>query len=287
MKLRQNEFIIGLSVTIATLIVILSILWLGKSNFLVKGIHLNMLVDNAAGLSVGDEVLYKGLPVGTVQDTKIEAQGIVIKLKIEKIKQIPRDSRFVIRNVSLLGEMAVEIIPGNSGQYLRFGETVKGQTEKGFMDMVGGSADYKQQLNNILQNLNVLFGQKTFQNLNGLLTTWQQTANNLNLLLQGDVKQTLSNAKEITAGNKKSIQIILDSLAQNAHDLNAGIRNIKQVSAEMNKTLKRINQGKGTLGKMTKEDSLYHKLNKTVEHLDSLILDIKKHPAKYFKVQVF
>ncbi len=287
MKLRQNEFIIGLSVTIATLIVILSILWLGKSNFLVKGIHLNLLVQNAAGLGVGDEVLYKGLPVGTVQDTKIDPEGIIIKLKIEKIKNIPRDSHFVIKNISLLGEMAVEIIPGSSKEYLKFGETVKGETVKGLMDMVGGSGNLKSQLNQILQNLNLLAGEKTVQNINDFLKAWQTTAQDLNALINGDLKKTLANSREITQKNKNSINTILDTLARNAGHLGETIRQMHGVSKKLNRTLAGINGGKGTLGKLTSEDSLYVKLNRTIEHLDSLILDIKKHPTRYFEVKVF
>lgn len=287
MKLRQNEFIIGLSVTIATLIVIFAILWLGKSNFLVKGIHLNMVVQNASGLSIGDEVLYKGLPVGTVQDTKIDPQGIIIKLKIEKIRNIPKDSHFVIKNVNLLGEMVVEIIPGQAKEYLKFGETVQGESLKGLMDVVGSGTDLKAQVNQLLQNLNLLAGEKTLQNVNAFLTVWQSTARDLNALINGDLKTTLANSSEITQRNKKSISVILDSLAGNTKNLGQSLRNIQMVTATLNKTISRINQGKGTFGKLARQDSLYLKLDKTIEHLDSLIIDIKKHPSHYFEVKVF
>lgn len=286
MKLRQNEFIIGLSVTIATLIVIFSILWLGKSNFLVKGIHLNMLVENAAGAGVGDEVLYRGLPVGTVQDARIVPEGILLKLKIEKIKTIPRDSRFIIKSISLLGEMAVEIVPGTSSQYLAFGDTVRGVAAGSLLDMVGSSKNYQEQLRQIFRNLDSLFSDQTSRNLNQLLRAWQRTAANLNRLLQGDLQETLANAREISSQNKQAIHTLLDSLASNTRELSQGLKNFNRASVELNRTLSHLNQGKGTLGKLMVEDSLYLNLNRSIQHLDSLILDIKKHPERYFKVKV-
>ncbi len=287
MKTKQNEFAIGLSVTIATLIVIFAILWLGKSNFLVKGLHLNMIVQDANGLSIGDEILYKGLNVGTIQDTEIGAQGISIQLKIEKAPPLPKDSRFVIKSINLLGEMAVEIIPGKSTQFLDFGETVYGETDKGLAEIMGQGKRLETQVDSILQNINILSGKQTLQNLNTLLGSWRKTSENLNLLINGDLKKATGNLKEITAQNKKPIHTILDTLSRNAGNISKTLHDLRSVSARLDSVLAGVNKGHGTLGKLVKNDSLYNNMDRAVEHLDSLILDIKKHPKKYFEVKVF
>ncbi len=286
MKTKQNEFVIGLSVTIATLIVIFTILWLGKSNFLVKGLHLNMLVDNAQGISVGDEILYRGLAVGSVQDAEILEKGINVHLKIEKAPHLSKDSHFVIKSVNLLGEMAVEIIPGTSAQTLVFGDTVYGETDKGLSAITEQGSKIEKQVDSVLTNIKSLSGPQTLINMNKLLHSWQQTAQDLNTLINGDLKESLANIKVISEENKKPLHTVLDSLSQNAGALAAAIRNFKSASAQLDTLLKSVNMGKGSLGKLAKSDSLYYNLNRSVEHLDSLLIDIKKNPKRYVEIKV-
>jgi ABC-type transporter Mla subunit MlaD len=57
MNTKQNEFVIGLSISIALFILIFSVLWLGKANFFSKGMQLNLIVENADGIQKGDEIL--------------------------------------------------------------------------------------------------------------------------------------------------------------------------------------------------------------------------------------
>ena len=286
MKAKENEFIIGLSVTFATLIVIFTILWLGKSNFFVKGLHLTMIVQNANGLSVGDEVLFRGMAVGTIQDTEVGTKEISIKLKIEKAPPLPKDSKFIIKSINLLGEMAVVINPGNSNKYLAFGDTVIGETEKGMAELLDKGKHLESRIDSVLYNINTLSGKETTNNINKLLISWEKTSQNLNKLINGELKQTISNIKEISEDNKKPIHILLDTLARNANATAATIRNLQSVSAKLDMILGTIQSGNGTLGKLYKNDSLYQHLDQTIQHLDSLVIDIKKNPKRYLQVKV-
>ncbi len=287
MKIKQNEFAIGLSVTIATLIVIFTILWLGKSNFLVKGLHLNMIVQDANGLSIGDEILYKGLNVGTIQDTEIGSKGIAIQLKIEKAPPLPKDSRFVIKSINLLGEMALEIIPGKSNQFLNFGDTVQGEADKGLSELMGQGKRLEAQVDSILQNVSVLSGKQTLQNINTLLGSWRQTSESLNRLINGDLKKAVGNIEEISAKNKKPFHTLLDTLSRNSGNIGKTLHDLRFVSARLDSILTEVNNGNGTLGKLVKKEGLYNNMDSTIAHLDSLILDIKKNPKRYFEVKVF
>ncbi len=287
MNTRKNAFAIGLSVTIATLIVIGSILWLGKSNFLVRGLHLKMIVSDANGLSVGDEVLYRGLSVGTVQDAQISPQGIIISLKLEKLSKLPVDSRFRIKEVSLLGDKAVEIIPGTSSKMFKFGDTVRGETTAGISGIMGQGKNIEKRLTKVLTNIDSLSGPQIQIALNALLIELRQTVKNMNQIISGDLKQTVSNLKEISEQNKMPLHTVLDSLAHNAGSLAKTIRQSQKASARLDALLTDIQKGKGTLGQLTKNDSLYLNLNRAVMNMDSLIQDIKKRPKRYFEVKVF
>ena len=128
-KIKQSEFTIGLIMMIATLIVIFGILWLGKSNIFVKGLHVSVLVNNANGISVGDEVFYSGIKVGTITSTDIASDGIILNAKIERIKKIPVDSKFFITDYSMIGGKILEIDPGTSNKFIHSGDLVKGNVK--------------------------------------------------------------------------------------------------------------------------------------------------------------
>ncbi len=49
----------------------------------------------------------------------------------------------------------------------------------------------------------------------------------------------------------------------------------------------KIKAGEGTAGKLITEKVLYEKLDRTVESLDALVVDIKKNPGRYVKFSLF
>ena len=44
-----------------------------------------------------------------------------------------------------------------------------------------------------------------------------------------------------------------------------------------------LNEGKGSLGKLLKDESLYDNLNEVVDNTNELINDVKDNPTKYVK----
>ena len=44
-----------------------------------------------------------------------------------------------------------------------------------------------------------------------------------------------------------------------------------------------LNEGKGSLGKLLKDESLYDNLNEVVDNTNELINDVKENPTKYVK----
>ena len=82
-----------------------------------------------------------------------------------------------------------------------------------------------------------------------------------------------------------NFKLISDSLAQS--DIPATFSNINTTLAEMQKLLSSIEQGKGTLGQLMVNDSLYNQLNNSAASLDSLLKDIRENPKRYVKFAVF
>jgi phospholipid/cholesterol/gamma-HCH transport system substrate-binding protein len=51
--------------------------------------------------------------------------------------------------------------------------------------------------------------------------------------------------------------------------------------------LEGINNGKGTIGKLVKNDSIYNNLNRASNDLDLLLADLREHPKRYVSISLF
>ena len=287
MNTRQNEFIIGLSISIAIIILISTTMWLGKSNFFSKGMQLNLIVENAEGIQNGDEIFFRGIKIGNVLENSIIKDGVLLKLKIDKLDKIPRDSKFEISDFSLISGKAIQITPGILTQYFLSGDTIKGTAAYGVNQAIAVIKDLSPKIDKVLSNLDALTGkdvkEKVVLTLNNLNTTIFQLKNQVD----GNLKNILTNVNEITSNNKGSIDSLLISLNSNSNDLAKFLDKSSSAVEQINMLLTSLNEGKGSLGGIVKNDSLYKNLNHSITSIDSLVSDIKQNPRRYINVSVF
>ncbi len=286
-KVKRNEFMIGLSLSIAAAIVIFTILWLGKSNFFMKGVQINLMVQDANGITSGNEVFYRGLKVGNITDASITRNGVLLKLKIEDVDKIPIDSRFEIGDFSLISGKAIEITPGTSTTFLAPNDTAIGVSGYGMNQAVAGLQSLETQISRVLSNVDTLTGHGTQRRLDLVLTNMNRTILALNAQVNGNLRQTLTNVNQITSDNKESINSLVTSLSDNSRKLSAFLENSSETAQQLDSLLANLNAGRGTAGNIVRSDSLYKSLNNTVSSIDSLVNDIKTHPNKYIHVSVF
>ncbi|HKJ82079.1 MAG TPA: MlaD family protein, partial [Ignavibacteriaceae bacterium] len=109
MTTKKNEFIIGIIISAAVVLLIATTLWLGKSNFFTKGMQLNLMVENADGIQKGDEIYFRGVKIGNVLESSIIRNGVLLNLKIDELNKIPIDSKFEISDFSLISGKAIQI----------------------------------------------------------------------------------------------------------------------------------------------------------------------------------
>ena len=290
MKKHYNEFVIGISVTIAILIVITGIMWLEKSNIFSHGFTLHIIVQDAKGISVGDEVLYKGLAVGTVQKARITPQGISITVKMQKGLHIPADSKFEIKEISLLGEKAVVILPGQAHTFLKSGQIIKGEPENGLMALAESGKQLSLNMNRILSHLDSLSGPENMKALSESIRQLHELLVRSNTLLANSaphLQGTLQNLHEMTSKNKEAVDSLLQAFGSKSTRLKETLLSLNRISKRTDSLLLRLAQGQGTMGQLLINDSLYHNLNRTILHLDCLIVNIKKNPRQFFEVKVF
>ena len=65
------------------------------------------------------------------------------------------------------------------------------------------------------------------------------------------------------------------------------IREFTKTIEVLNNIVTAIDLGKGTLGKLINDESLYENLNDASSELQSLLSDLKNHPKKYVHFSMF
>jgi len=287
MNVKKNEFIIGLVMIAAILMLIFGIFWLGNSNFFVKGLQVNVKMDNANGIAKEDLVYYRGMKVGSVIDAKVGKDAVILNLKVEDVDQIPVDSKFVIKDLSFIGGKIIEIIPGVSQKYLQKNDTVYASAERGISGVVNQFKDLRPKLDKILNNADTLTGTATIKELQATIKDLHSTINDTKKIINGKLADVLSNVNLIAVENREKISKLINSLNNNSSDLSAFLSRSSSTASTLDSILKGIEKGQGSLGSIVKNDSLYRNLNNTITSIDSLVTDLKNHPSKYINVSVF
>jgi len=265
--------------------------------------------DNVGSLHESANVTLNGYEIGKVTDIELLSTNpvrICAEILITEKLDIPKDSEFEVTQKDLLGGMVVNLHLGESTDMATRGDTLNSYLAGGMLDGVG---DLVAQLRSVVasvdtigQNLKLAF--RTEDSLNGgtmiknTLENLEHTTRDLSKLLAANggkvnnvvtqldlLSKTLGEAAPKIDAIITNVDNITDSIAQsNIHSL---INNAQSTVDNANALIEGVKNGKGTVGQLVSNDSLYHNLNQTIESLDLLVKDIKANPSKYINVTIF
>ena len=283
----------------------------GKSFFTTDNIYYAKF-DNVDGLEQSNPVSINGLKVGQVDKIipKTSKDGklhFVVKLLIDKAYSFSKNSTAEIFEPGLMSgkEMRVNLIYDNA-PLAKDGDTLKGAFQISLMSnlssQVGPVKDQLQSVlakvdsavastNKILDEQNRREIKALLASLNQTVASFKATSDNTNKLIssnQKGIENVVSNANE----TMKSAKIAVDKYGNVAESidtkqLNQTVAKLSEVSNKLNQVVSGIQNGEGSLGKLTKDEELYKNLNETSANLNSLVKDIKENPKRYINVSVF
>jgi len=258
--------------------------------------------DNVEGLQIGTKVTVNGLIVGKVAtiDFLPNSAKILVSFTLRNDVQFSSNSVAELYGASLIGGKSIAIIPDySSAIMLQDGDTLKIAVKPGLTDVVNQQiAPLQQKLERVLVNadslftgINTVLNQEGKDNLSTTLADLSKTikrinrvASSLDQLLdsqEGNLTTTLDNFAKISS----NVNELSDSLAQS---------NIKQTLLAFEKTVNRLNgvlsdieQGKGSMGKLMKDESVYNNIQATTKEIELLIKDLKEHPKRYVHFSLF
>jgi phospholipid/cholesterol/gamma-HCH transport system substrate-binding protein len=304
----SNETKIGALTAIAITLLILGFNFLKGKNLIEKKATIYIAFEKVNGLNMADMIKINGLKVGGVEDmqeTDADLSGIIVAFHLTRAINIPNDSYAqVVTNP--LGSSFIELVMGKSTTFVKDGDTLKSVQTKGLVQ------DLQDKLEPTIENLNKtltsleetvkrvgnVFDEEAKQNIGKTLKELALATDQINSMLapgKGSIAKSVENIAGISGNiknNNDSINMIIGNLTKVSRDVsNAEIGNtIKQLeiaSVNLNQILNSIKEGKGSLGKLTKDETLYNNLTSTSNSLNILLQDLRLHPKRYVQVSVF
>jgi phospholipid/cholesterol/gamma-HCH transport system substrate-binding protein len=291
----------------AVLVIISIILFIWGYSFL-KGKNLFdnsnklfVVYENVAGLAPSAPVTLNGLTIGKVNSISINPDGkLLVELHITTDFPISKSSIAEIYDSGLVGGRQIAIKPNLLDKnYTVSGDYLQASSKLGLTDALAQQLEPLQaKIQELLENADVLFTNvndildtQTRQNLkssiaslNATLSEFSVASKNVNELL-ADNKSHLNNTLKNVDKVSGNFAIISDSLAK--ANLGQTVKNLEKTLAKVDKIMAELEQGKGTMGKLIKDETMYTNFSKTSKELELLLQDVRLHPTRYVNVSLF
>jgi phospholipid/cholesterol/gamma-HCH transport system substrate-binding protein len=313
-QLTRSKLKIGIVVTLALLIILITVMFAGNiEKLFVPRVKIYAMFGDVQGLREGSPVWFSGVEIGSVGSIEFTSeQRIKVEMTISSatLKYLKKDSVATILTLGLLGDKYVEIKPGSKeGESLKTEDIIPGISQVEIQDVVETGHESVESLNkfiNMLEGILVEIEKEEgtvlkFLKDPSVYDNLQETAGELSDLVKriktgrGSIGRLINEDRlyRNIESSTEDIKLFTNRLSTSEGTVNRLIKdeslyeNINAVSEKLNILLDSINKGEGVMGGLVKDDQLSKELKTTLKELNELIKDIKEHPKKYFKFSIF
>lgn len=297
-KIFNKEFVIGLSVIAAIIILIFGIDYLKGINLFSPANFYYASYDNVAGLEISSPVTVDGYKVGQVRDIEFDYEHpgkIKVLLALNKNLHIPVDSKASMGSTLMSGNF-ISITLGKSSEMLQIGSEISSYEQADLMTSLNENVmptvnQILPRIDSLLMNLNKLVGDPallaSIQRLDGITGNVMDATVGLNGVLNKDMPVVMRNVKSISHGiDTVTANLGILSAQLKALPLHTTVDNVNSLTNNLNKFSAQLNDPNSTLGQLMQDPELYNKLNRVAADVDSLIVDIKKNPKRYISIKL-
>jgi len=258
--------------------------------------------DNVEGLSPSAPVTISGLAVGKVTAITLhhETAKLTVEIQIKSDFPISKSSIVNLYEPGFIGGKQLQIIPNlEDKSEAETGDRLKSAVVPGMISAFGDKLAPVQKkvelvlvsADSLINNLNDVLDAKTkrnlkssIENLNETMAQFSKTTKSINQMLdanKGKVDGIVTNFSNISSNFSK----VSDTIAK--AKLGQAIRDLEKTLDGVNKVVADLEKGKGTMGKLLKDETLYNNFNKTSKELELLLQDLRLNPTRYINVSLF
>jgi len=284
MKL-SNEARVGLMITASFTVFLVLVGVLAKINIAQSGYKLKVYFGFLNDLRSGAPVkIAGGINIGRVAEIRQTAEKTEVTVWIDKKYKLIKSTRFAIFTTGMIGEKYINVFVPPSREVEDFfvdGDRIYGidpasfdqmmLTFQGFMqDQSGGQilAQIFQNSNKFVNNLNTMVDENRYDVKQSVVVT-RAMMENLSVQSKTIVEQ---------------LNMLTRNLAQisetNKDDVSSTLRNLSEVSSQLNKVIFRMENGRGTLGRLLTDEEVYNNIKDASIFAKDLFYALKMDPSK-------
>ena len=289
-KSKSQKLRLGIFVIISTVLFLIVVYLIGqKQDMFKKTFTISAFFQNVNGLQKGNNVRYSGIDIGVVSSIDMVNDSVVnVSMKIEEkiIKHIKKNAIATIGSDGLVGNMIVNIIPGD-GEASRIinGDVIESYSRIGADDILSTLSATNDNISILIASLleitkKINKGKGTF----GVLLN--------DTIMAKDLQTSVSNLKKVSKGASTSIQEINGLIASlkttkegvfgtlvndtiSGKKLKDIINNLEESRVEIDNVLSNINtvvddvnSSKGAFNYLVKDSTLVQELKSTMKNIN-------------------
>lgn len=258
--------------------------------------------ERASGLNTGSQVLINGVKVGTVSGVELTRQDSVrITMSVERDKFIPKGSVAHLRSIDLLGQKAIVIEKGSGEEEIPYGERIQGDYVESFVSNIKGQgqkigddvSSSINRLNVLLDRMNEVVSGENRGRFGSMIANMDQTSNEVLSLVERknqelgeaitSARRTMQNLDTLSSENRKHVDSTLASLERTAKEMDHLTQELRSTNQNLNEMLTGINEGKGSVGRLMNDASLYNNLDSLATELKTFTRSFNENPKRFLK----
>jgi len=233
-----------------------------------RGYELVTIFSNATGLKIKAPIELAGVQVGVVRDIELyDSRRAKVTLLLNRRVKLPADSRAILRTRGFLGETYVELVPGSPEEPIlsEGNEITDTRTSGDVNQLVNQFNDIAGDIKAVTSSLRDMIGKDDSSPINRIvnnLEKFTESIKDMTLQNEGNVNQIASNLADFTTQLK-------NLMAQGRVNVEESIDRIASIT-------RKIDEGKGTIGKLVNDEETIEKLNEAVDNLNTTLGGFKK-----------
>jgi phospholipid/cholesterol/gamma-HCH transport system substrate-binding protein len=298
---KRDDVLVGIVMALAIIVAIVGSLWLARGG-LSKGYALYAKFPWSSGLKQGQPVLLAGVNVGYVDQVELRQDGTVLTtFRVGKSYKVPQGTVATVIPNGIFGDMAIALTPKAPNRLsIPADDTIPvGPSSPGIAELSGKADSIATSVNLIttaLQKELVAAGgvsdlRKAMGSSNALILNMNKLVSQFSAVAAEQNRQlsmTQASLRKATSGvDSAKIDSTLKNVRATTENLAMLSADFKATSAKLDSVIAKANNGPGSVGLALNDPGAYNDVRSLIQHMDSIMVDLKKNPKRYINLKVF
>ena len=298
---KRDDVLVGIVMALAIIVAILGSLWLARGG-LSKGYALYAKFPWSSGLKQGQPVLLAGVNVGYVDEVQLRQDGTVLTtFRVGKDYKVPQGTVATVIPNGIFGDMAIALTPKRPNPLsIPENDTIPvGPSSPGIAELTSKGDSIATSVNAITTALNkelVASGgvadlRKTLASSNALMLNMNKLVTEFSSIAAEQNRQlsmTQASLRRATSGvDSAKIDSTLKNVRATSENFAILSADFQKTSAKLDSVIAKANNGPGSVGLALNDPGAYNDVRALIQHMDSIMVDLKKNPKRYINLRIF